>query len=219
MIDPIGMSAEAIARRTVTAPGLVFLAGVVSSVGPCVAPRFIALAACTAQSRRPKLLLAAFVGGLVGAYASFGLVMSLFGSLRAYSSLVYLAVSAALFAGGLISIVRARHDRCAELHARRSPPSMGGVFLLGGSFAFVLSPCCTPLVATILAYTSMAGERSYGAALLAAFALGHAFPLVAYGSMSARAANVFRRLALSQAVTVTSGTLMIGLAGYYALLV
>jgi cytochrome c-type biogenesis protein len=219
MFDPIGLSAEAVARQTVTAPLLVFAAGIASSFGPCVAPRFVALAACTAQSSRPKLLLATFIAGLVSAYASFGIASSLFGGLHAYSSLVYLAVCLGLLAGGIVTIVRAEHDDHLSSDSALRQRSLGAVFFLGASFAFVISPCCTPLVAMILAYTSLVGRRAYGAALLAAFALGHAFPLLVYGSASMRISQHVRRVALSQAVVLTSGTLMIGLAGYYALLV
>jgi cytochrome c-type biogenesis protein len=177
------------------------------------------LAACVAQARRPRDVQAAFVGGLVTAYASFGLIASLLGAARAYSSIVYAVVAAGLFAGGLVTIVRAGHSTC-ESHCRqvRTGHSLGGAFLLGASFALVMSPCCTPLVAMILTYTSMTGSGSYGAALLAIFAIGHALPLFAYGAVGGRVADRLRRVALGQAVSVTSGALMIGLAGYYALL-
>jgi cytochrome c-type biogenesis protein len=220
MPDPIAMSATAIAKQTVAAPFLVFLAGIVSSFGPCVAPRFIALSACSAQAERPRLVLVAFVGGLVVAYASFGTAASLLGGMRAYSSPVYAMVALALAVGGIVTLLHAEHcdDRTGP-PAQPAQRSFGGVFLLGASFAFVLSPCCTPLVAMILAYTSLAGRGLYGCTLLSLFALGHALPLIVYGAVSARIATGLRRIASSQAVTITSGALMLGLAGYYALLV
>ncbi|HXP92446.1 MAG TPA: cytochrome c biogenesis protein CcdA [Candidatus Binatia bacterium] len=220
MFDPIALGAQAVAERAVAAPPLVLLAGVLSSFGPCVAPRFIALAACVAQAPRPKIILVTFVAGLVAAYASFGIAASLLGAARVFSSVIYAAVAAGLLAGGLTTIVQAGHESDGARRARdRAERSLGGVFLLGASFAFVTSPCCTPIVAMILAYTSMVGFGFYGAALLAIFALGHALPLIAYGTMSGRVADSLRRFALRQAVSVTSGALMIGLAGYYGLLV
>src|SRR5579875_305599 len=123
MPDPIAMSATAIAKQTVAAPFLVFLAG------------------------------------LVAAYASFGTAASLLGGMRAYSSPVYAMVALALAVGGIVTLLHAEHcdDRMGP-PAQPAQRSFGGVFLLGASFAFVLSPCCTPLVAMILAYTSLAGR-------------------------------------------------------------
>jgi cytochrome c-type biogenesis protein len=218
MIDPILAGTQAVAQRTVLAPLLVFAAGTFSSFGPCVAPRFIALAACTAQARRPRSVLLAFVAGLVSAYAAFGLGSSLLAGARASASAIYAAVALGLFAGGLWTLVRAGHPHAPRGAERDGERSLGAIVVLGASFAFVISPCCTPLVAVILAYTSMVGSAWYGAGLLALFALGHALPLVLYGALGARAAGVLRRAALGQAVAVTNGALMLALAAYYGLL-
>lgn len=218
MIDPFAAGADALARRAATAPWLVFAAGVASSVGPCVAPRFVAIAACVAESRRPGWVVAAFLGGLIGAYASFGCAVAWLGSAQTYASPIYAAVAVALLAGGFATLAGAR---CGAHPApqRRAARSLGGVTLLGASFAFVVSPCCTPFVAMILAYTSLAGAPLYGAALCATFALGHALPVAVCGILGGTVAERFRRIALHQAVSVVSGALMLALGGYYALLI
>jgi cytochrome c-type biogenesis protein len=197
-------------------PLSVFSAGLVSSVGPCVAPRFVAVAACATRSSQPRLVLATFLAGLIGAYASFGFAATLLAGAFVHSSLVYAAVASALFAGGCVTIARCRH-RHGEVAV--GGPGLGGIFLLGASFAFVVSPCCTPLVIAILEFASGLGRPLYGAMLLALFALGHAAPLVLCGGAAAHAAAMLRRVALSQAASIVSGGLMLGLAGYYALLV
>lgn len=214
----VGISAAAVARRAGAAPAFVFLTGVISSCGPCVAPRFVAISACASEASRPRAAVLAFVTGLVCAYASFGFAASLFAGLHSLSSLVYGAVALALAAGGLVTITHATHGGERETTKRR-PQTLGGLFLLGGSFAFVVSPCCTPLLATILAYTSLVGDRTYGATMLAAFALGHSTPLIAYGVLGLKGGEALRRIALGQAVSTVNGALMLALAGYYALLV
>lgn len=219
MVDPIALSVQAVAHRSVLAPLLVLAAGVTSSFGPCVAPRFIALSACAAQARRPKIVLVAFLAGLIAAYGSFGLAASLLAGARLYSSTIYLIVAIGLSLGGLATIAHAAPGARGEEDAGATEQTLGGVFLLGASFAFVISPCCTPLVAVILAYTSFVGLPLYGASLLSLFALGHALPIVLYGIVSVRVSRALRRFCLSQAVGVISGALMIGLGGYYALLV
>ena len=219
-MDIIAASTVAVANGNGAAPALVFGAGVVSSIGPCIAPRFIAVSACAGRTGRTATVILAFVAGLVLAYASFGFAVSFFGGLRTSASLVYAIVAAGMGIAGLIGIWRADYHACHDAEVTGSPKSLGGIFLLGASFAFVISPCCTPLVATILAYTTAVGRPPlYGATLLALFALGHAMPLVACGGLSAKVSALLRRVALAQATAIVSGALMIALAGYYALLI
>ncbi len=219
-MDVIAASTVAVANGNGAAPGLVFAAGVISSIGPCVAPRFIAMSACASGTRRTSLVVATFTAGLIAAYASFGFAVSLFGGLRTSASVVYGVVAAGMLIAGIVALWRADYHACNDEHRKESPRSLGGIFLLGASFAFVISPCCTPLVATILAYTTVVGRSpAYGAMLLALFALGHAVPLIACGALSARVAHHLRRFALAQATSIVSGALMIALAGYYALLI
>jgi cytochrome c biogenesis protein CcdA len=86
------------------------------------------------------------------------------------------------------------------------------------SSAFVVSPCCTPVVAGIAGLTALGGRCGEGIALLVAFALGHALPLLAAGALSARIAALLARPSASSAPAVVSGTLMLALAAYYGVL-
>jgi cytochrome c biogenesis protein CcdA len=95
---------------------------------------------------------------------------------------------------------------------------MGGAMLLGASFALVVSPCCTPLVAGIVAYTSASGSAAYGSLLLVSFALGHALPIIPVAFGVNRAARLLQRHAVRQAASVVSATLMLALSAYYAVL-
>jgi cytochrome c-type biogenesis protein len=200
-----------------------FAAGVLSSIGPCIAPRLLALAAVVTNARRPLRLTAAFVTGLVAAYASFGLVGSLLGEVRALQTAIYALVACAAFVGGvrqLVVVGAHAHEHACDAHAPHgTTPSLGGAALLGASFAFVVSPCCTPLVVALVAYAGNVGSPSAAAALLAAFALGHALPLFAVAFGGARIGRIVGRVANAQAVAVVSGALLIGLGAYYGLMV
>jgi cytochrome c biogenesis protein CcdA len=55
--------------------------------------------------------------------------------------------------------------------------------------------------------------------LLAAFAIGHAAPLFAVGTLGSLCARTFRRWNASPAPAVVSGALMLALGAYYGLLV
>ena len=229
MIDVLGEGLRAAATRSPLAYPLVFAAGVATSVGPCVAPRYVAVAALANAARRPWHVVGAFVAGLVGAYALLGLAAGALGTLWSTSGTVYLILAAGLGAGGILTLLRAdprdRHDHDHDHggrrdggRAKRAQASAGGTFLLGASSAFVVSPCCTPVVAGIAGLTTLGGRTVEGVALLVAFALGHALPLLAAGVLGTRIAALLARAAASSAPAVVAGTLMLALAAYYGAL-
>lgn len=219
MFDPISQGLAAVSTRNPYAPLLVFVAGGVSSVGPCVAPRFIAVAGLASGKSRgqTRALTVAFICGLTAAYAAFGAMSTLLARAMQFSAYTYAAIALVLAGGGLTTLWR-EGAACSHQHAREQNAGVGGALLLGASFALVVSPCCTPLVLGILAYTSASGSAAYGSGLLACFALGHALPLalVAAGANGMNA--VLSRSGVRQAAGVISGTLMLALSGYYAVL-
>lgn len=219
MFDPISQGLAAVSSGSPFAAPLVFAAGAASSVGPCVAPRFIAIAGLTAgQSRaRAAALVGAFICGLCLVYASFGVVSSLLARAAQFSSWTYWTVAFALLVGGCITLWR-EDTHCDHAHASDRKSGIGAAFLLGGSFALVVSPCCTPLVIGIVTYASAAGNPAYASILLACFGLGHALPIAFAALGSSGATTVLTRLSARQAGSVVSATLMLGLAAYYAVL-
>lgn len=167
------------------------------------------------------VIVTTFLSGLVAAYAAFGFASSLVGRLVDVASWTYGAVALALLVGGIMTLVRAKpqgacHD--CEIKATKRL-SLGGIFLLGASFAFVIAPCCTPLLATIIAYTTDVGDPVYGASMLAIFALGHGLPVALLGLGAGTVVEWLRRAALHQATAIASGTMMIVLAAFYGCLV
>ena len=223
MIDAVSAGLHAVAARSPLAYPLVFAAGAVTSIGPCAAPRYVALAALVNASRRPARIVAAFAAGLVGAYVALGVAAGALGALWSTSRLVYAALAIILAVAGLATLLRGGGDGShvhgnAHADAVGARTSMGGTFLLGASSAFVVSPCCTPIVAGIAGLTTASGHTGVGAALLAAFACGHALPIVSAGAIGTRIASAFQPLASSHASAVVGGTLMLALAAYYGVL-
>ncbi|MGB8518971.1 MAG: hypothetical protein WCD38_02265, partial [Candidatus Tumulicola sp.] len=86
--------------------------------------------------------------------------------MQTYALLAILCVIA-----GIAGILRTH--RCAN---ERTSPSCGIAFFWGGAAGIVGSPCCGPLAALAGAGWTMAGRDPF---VPAAFALGHAVPLVA----------------------------------------
>jgi cytochrome c-type biogenesis protein len=224
-MDIFAQGMQAVATRSALAPVLVFSAGVLSSFGPCVAPRFIAVISCAGSAtRRMPVIVGAFMGGLISAYAAFGFASSLVGRLVDIASWTYGAVALALLAGGILTLLQAKpQSSCHAEHGGHVDAtrtlSLGGIFLLGASFAFVIAPCCTPLLTTIIAYTTDVGDPLYGAAMLSVFALGHGLPVALLGLGAGTLVGRLRRAALHQATAVASGSLMIVLGAFYLCLV
>jgi thioredoxin:protein disulfide reductase len=230
VIDLLGESLRAVGTRSALAYPLVLSAGVVTSVGPCAAPRYVAVAALAQATRAPWKIVAAFAAGLVAAYVALGALASAvgtagsaLGSLWSASSYVYGALATALLAGGVFTLIRASDPATSRpcehgTASSRGAASAGGVFLLGASSVLVVSPCCTPVVAGIAGLTLATGRAFNGVALLAVFACGHAVPVAFAGALGDRFASVLRRLAASQAPAIVSGALMIALAAYYGVL-
>lgn len=218
MFDPTSQGLMAVSAHSAVAPPLVFAAGAVSSVGPCVAPRFIAIAGLAAgKSRiRTAVLAGAFIAGLTVVYAAFGAIAPLLGKVLQFSTYTYAAMAVVLSAAGCLTLWRG-HSACAHSSVRHAG-GCGGAFLLGASCALVVSPCCAPLVLGILAYSSGSNATGYASALLACFALGHALPAlpVAFGVNGIT--QIAQRYTVLQASCVVSASLMLGLGAYYAVL-
>jgi cytochrome c-type biogenesis protein len=215
--DIFSDAARSIALRSCFAPLFTLAAGALSSLGPCTAPRLLAVVSCTGSARRAPLRVWSFCGGLITGYATLGLSTSLIARLIDIATWTYAALACALLAGGISTLVHA--DSSTHEHAHdtkgKTDANLGATFLLGASFAFVIAPCCTPLVATIAAYTAESGDPSYGAAMLALFALGHSLPIVLAGSSSTAFARILRAAASHQIAAIVSGTLMLALSAFY----
>jgi cytochrome c-type biogenesis protein len=223
MIDPLAASMLALTSGSPAAFGLVFAGGLITSAGPCVAPRYVAIAAIAGRDRRPIVPTLAFVGGLVAALMALGFAGGLLGTLQRSSSAIDILLALGLFAGGCHALVRAEPHAHAD-HCGNADPqtgtrhSIGAVFLLGAGSALVVSPCCTPLVATVVAAATAVGKPLLGAALLASFAAGHALPLLFTSQIGAVIARSVPRQLRGQAPAIVSAVLMIALGLYYAVL-
>lgn len=223
MIDPAATVVQAVTTGSPAAAGLVFVAGALTSLGPCVAPRYIAVAALAQSAGRPALTLAAYAAGLIGAFTALGFAAGSLGMLWSLSGALYGILAVSLIAGGGLLLIRAVPPGtpiCA--HAGPEPDekrahSLGAVGLLGAAGAFVISPCCTPVLAAVGATSAALGKPLSGALLLACFAAGHALPLTIAGSASA-ALSRLASTRFAQAPAIVGAVLTIALGAYYGLL-
>lgn len=219
MIDVFNGALRAASMQNVWAAPLAFAAGAVSSIGPCVAPRFIAIAGLTAgkQRRQSAGALCGFIGGLVSAYAALGAAASLLVRAGAFSTALYDLLAVALIAGGIQTLLR-EPQSCEHASQPGNGAGFGAAFLLGACFAFIVSPCCTPIVAVIAAYSAASGNVLFGAGILACFAAGHAVPLALTGVCAERLSTLLARSNLQRAARTAGGGLMLAVGAYYAVL-
>ena len=90
-------------------------------------------------------------------------------------------------------------------------------YLAGVTFAFVASPCSTPILATLLAFVSTTGDYGNGSLLLFLYAMGYVSPLLAVALFTDSLKNVMSLRQFTSWVTPVSGVLLI-MGGTYGLL-
>jgi cytochrome c biogenesis protein CcdA len=189
-------------------------AGVVTSIGPCAAPRAIAVAALAQRSSRPWLTAAIFVVGTIAGYVAIGFGSGLLASARRWSGAIDTLLAVALATAGIATLLRDPSDRCTH---RTSPPG-GRVACLGAASALVVSPCCTPILAAIAGSAALVARPADTALLLAAFAAGHVLPLGALAALGLQTTRWGPLRNARYADAVISGSLMVALACFYGIL-
>jgi cytochrome c biogenesis protein CcdA len=214
VIDPFGLALDGVVAHRVGGLPFAALAGAATSVGPCVAPRYLALAALIG-TRRPFVPVAAFTLGLMVATVTLGAGAGIAASLVTHVAAVDAVMAALLIGFGIATIVR--EPRCGHVAAER-PVRASGAFALGAASALVVSPCCTPLIVAFAGLGAFDRDPLLTSGYLAAFALGHALPLAFAGIASTPLAAAGRAFAASTAPAIVSGSLTVALGAYYGLL-
>jgi cytochrome c-type biogenesis protein len=217
--DVVGFTIDLAARRAGLASLASFAAGIATSFGPCVAPRFVAVASLSSQARGAArwLRIAAFVAGLCASFVLLGTIAGSLGLLARYATWVYAVLAIATVAAGIRAIVM-RPEPCAARESTGAKASNGAAFLAGAGLSAVASPCCGPVAAALAATATAGGSPSFAAMTLGAFALGHAVPVVAIACGASSLARRAHAHLPAWAVATVSGALMVALGGYYGLL-
>jgi cytochrome c-type biogenesis protein len=218
-VDATASAIGSLARGSAWAWPLVFIAGAVSSLGPCASPRLVALAALVVRSRHPHRVGAVFIGSTIATYACFGLVGTAVADLVGCASWIYVGVALAALAAGTATLIGAAWHHHAHVPQAPRRSALSAAFLAGVGFALMVSPCCTPILGVIIAASSLRGNVPLGIGLLAVFGLGHAAPLLVVLAGGRAAVVHLWSSRWAQGMQVGAGTCMLALGAYYALLV
>ena len=192
-----------------TAGGILFgfLAGLLSTLSPCVLPLLpLVLGAAVAAHRFGVLALAA---GMVLSFVSAGMFVATIGFSIGLTGEVFRIASAAMLGAlGVVLLSGALQQRFAAaaggignagntLIARIAPDGLTGQFVIGLILGAIWSPCVGPTLGAASVLASRGQNLGGVAATMIAFGAGAAVPLLAVGSLSREALLRWRGRMLS----------------------
>jgi len=214
-----------------TALPILFIAGVLTSLAPCIYPMIPITAAIvggTAVGEAPRarsqtvFLTFAYVLGLSLAYASVGLFAGLTGTLFGSVSTnpwVYFAMANLLILAALamLEVIPVRVP--AWLLTRAATAGKGGslygVFVMGAASGLVAAPCSAPVMAAVLTWVTATKSGVLGFIYLFVFSLGMCTLLVMVGLFSGTVARLPRAGAWMVWIKRIFALIMLAVAEYY----
>jgi cytochrome c-type biogenesis protein len=214
-----------------TALPILFIAGVLTSLAPCIYPMIPITAAIVGGSAvgdapRPRsrtvVLTLTYVLGLALAYASVGLFAgltgTLFGSVSTnpwlYFVMANLLVIAAL---AMLDVIPVRVPTWLLTRASTAGRggSLSGVFVMGAASGLVAAPCSAPVMAAVLTWVTATKSGALGFIYLFVFSLGMCTILVVVGLFSGTLARLPRAGAWMVWIKRLFALIMLGVAEYY----
>jgi len=216
-----------------TALPIVFIAGVLTSLTPCIYPMIPITAAIVgggtvAEGAAPRarsriaLLTMSYVLGLAGVYAALGVFAGLsgtmFGSVSTnpwlYFAMANLLVLAALAMLDVIP-VRIPSRLLNRAAGAGGGGSVSGAFVMGSASGLVAAPCSAPVMAAVLTWVTATRSGILGFVYLFVFSLGMCTLLVVVGLFSGSVSRLPRAGAWMVWVKRGFALIMLGVAEYY----
>jgi len=213
---------------------VLFGAGVLTSLTPCVYPMIPITAAIVggqsvdgassaARSRwRPVVLTLAYVVGLASVYSGLGLFAGMTGTLFGAVSTnpwLYFAMANVLLLSALAMLdvlpVRLPSSIMQRAATAGTGGRIAGALVMGAMSGLVAAPCSAPVMATVLTWVSTTHSAGLGFAYLFAFSLGMCALLVAVGLSTGAVARLPRPGAWMLWIKRAFALLMLGAAEYY----
>jgi cytochrome c-type biogenesis protein len=219
---------DALQHRPLVAVPLLFLAGLLTSLNPCIYPMIPITAGTLAgvnvagRTRRRTLgLTFTYVSGLALCYALLGMIAgmtgSLFGTIGAsFWARLVIGNLLLVFALAMLDVIPVR------LPARLSAwlGGLGGgsypaIFLLGATSGLVAAPCGAPAFAAVLTWVATTRSAGLGFVYLFVFSLGMTALLVVVGLFSGTISALPRAGAWMAWIKKAAGVVLLLMAEYY----
>ena len=212
-IEPPGGLTEALSQSPLLAIGSMFLAGVLTSLTPCVYPMIpitSAVIAGTASEDQSKArtvgLTLTYAVGLAMLYAILGAIAGVTGQL-------------VIFALVMLDVLPMPVPRkLLERASRSEGGSYGAVFVMGAMSGVVAAPCGAPAFAVALTWVAATGAGLMGFVYLFAFSFGMTALLIVVGLFSGTLALLPNSGAWMVWIKRVAAVIMIGMAEYYFVL-
>lgn len=223
--------AQQLSTQPLAAIAVVFLAGVLTSLTPCIYPMIpITVAIVGGQTVgaappprwRAAALTLTYVLGLALVYAGLGLFAGLTGTLFGTVSTnpwLYFAMANLLMVAALIMLDVLPVPIPASIIARASTAGTGGrfsgAFIMGAMSGLVAAPCGAPVFAAVLTWVTATKSGGLGFLYLFVFSLGMSTLLIIVGLFSGALARLPRAGGWMLWVKRGFALVMLGAAEYY----
>jgi thiol:disulfide interchange protein DsbD len=211
--------------------GILFAAGVLTSLTPCIYPMIPITAAIVggqsvgdekAPRSRTIILTLTYVAGLSIVYASLGVIAGMTGTIFGTISTnpwLYFAMANLLMVAALAMLdvipVRLPTSLLARASKAGTAGKISGALIMGAVSGLVAAPCSAPVMAAVLTWVTTTQRAALGFAYLLSFSLGMCAILVVVGLFSGSIARLPRAGAWMVWVKRLFALIMIGVAEYY----
>jgi cytochrome c-type biogenesis protein len=223
--------AQRLSESPISALPFLYLAGVLTSLTPCIYPMIPITAAivggANADGTRPPmartlLLTLSYVVGLAMVYAGLGVLAGLTGTMFGTVSTnpwLYFGMANLLLlsAFAMLDVIPIRLPAALAGRAATAGTGgrMGGAFVMGAMSGLVAAPCGAPVMAAVLTWVTRTGSGVLGFVYLLAFSFGMCTLLVVVGLSSGAVARLPRAGAWMVQVKRFFALVMLGVAEYY----
>jgi cytochrome c-type biogenesis protein len=211
---------------------VLFLAGVLTSLTPCIYPMIPITAAIVGggeaagtvgrSNLRPLLLSLTYVIGLASVYAGLGLVAGMTGTMFGRISTnpwLYFAMANLLVFAALAMLDVIPVQLPASLVGRASSAGTGGRFggalIMGAMSGLVAAPCSAPVMIAVLTWVTETKSPLLGFLYLFVFSLGMCTLLVVVGMSTGAMSRLPRAGLWMVRIKKFFGIVMLGVAEYY----
>lgn len=229
-MDFNGISAQ-LSSSPALAVGLLFIAGVLTSLTPCIYPMIPITAAivggqsvgeASAPRSRTVLLTLAYVVGLAVVYASLGVLAGISGTIFGTVSTnpwLYFAMGNLLIVAALSMLdvipLRLPSSVLAKASSAGTAGRVSGALIMGAVSGLVAAPCSAPVMAAVLTWVTTTKRAGLGFLYLLSFSLGMCALLVAVGLFSGTISRLPRAGPWMVWVKRAFAVIMLGAAEYY----
>ncbi len=210
---------------------VLFAAGVLTSLNPCIYPMIPITAAIVGGQEvgdeprkrlRPVLLTLTYVLGLAAVYSVLGVIAGLTGTLFGALSTnpwLYFAMANLLVLSALVMVdvlpVPIPSSWMQRAAGAGTAGRFSGAFVMGSVSGLVAAPCGAPVMAAVLTWVTTTKSGALGFAYLFSFSLGMCALLVLVGVFSGTLARLPRSGVWMTWVKRGFGLVMLAAAEYY----